>query len=308
MIPARFEFYATVLVTCTMLLNYTVGQARSRDASCSQTFSGKESGQLLSPGYPQEYKTSEFCNYAIQLPSNRQVNLTFTEVALEKWNASLVDFIVLFDGVDCMSKRIAAVVNISTPTYISSGNSMVALFTSDVTGQFGPFAANFTAVSGVDPTKPVPPFPENKILIQCGKEIKGDSGSLSYQGKEGRNYLCIWRISVQSGKTIAFNLTKLSISYPGNWLRLLDGSDCGAPVVHFVYGDSGNRLVSLTSTSNTMMVIYAALSGNTTDLFEATYHSVPAPPGTASKAGSGMLSMVATNLLLITAARSYAFS
>ncbi|CAH8622577.1 unnamed protein product [Dicrocoelium dendriticum] len=82
MIPARFDFYALVLVTCTILPNYTVGQARSRVASCSQTFSGNESGQLLSPGYPQEYKASEFCNYAIQLPSSRQVNLTFTEVAV----------------------------------------------------------------------------------------------------------------------------------------------------------------------------------------------------------------------------------
>ncbi|CAI2737498.1 unnamed protein product [Dicrocoelium dendriticum] len=252
-----------------MLLNYTDGQVRSRDASCSQTFIGNESGQLLSPGYPQEYKSSEFCNYAIQLPSNRQVNLTFTEVALEIWNTSLVDFIVLFDGVDCMSNRIAAVVNISTPTYISSGNSMVALFTSDINAQYGPFAAEYTTA----PTKPVPPFPENKILIQCGEEIKGNSGNLSYQGEDGRNYLCIWKISVDSGKTIAFNLTDLYISYPGNWLRLLDGSDCGAPVVHFVYGDSGNRLISLNSTSNTMMVIYAALSGDTEDLFEATYYS-----------------------------------
>ncbi|CAH8622591.1 unnamed protein product [Dicrocoelium dendriticum] len=159
---------------------------------------------------------------------------------------------------------------------------------------------------------------ENKILIQCGEDIKAENGKLSYKGKEGRNYLCIWRISVEYGKAIAFNLTKLSISYPENWLRLLDGSDCGAPVVHFVNGDSENRLVSLTSTSNTMMVIYAAINGDETDTIEADYNMVSAPPGTTStvsapsgttsEAGSKLIPMAATNLLLIIAARSYALS
>ncbi|CAH8622606.1 unnamed protein product [Dicrocoelium dendriticum] len=273
MILARFDFYALVLVTYTMLLNYTDGQASSRDASCSQTFSGKETGQLLSPGYPQATKASEFCNYAIQLPSNSQVNLTFTKAEFEKWYDILIDYILLFDGADCMSKRIAAVVNNSAPTYNSSGNSMVALFISDATTQTGPFAATFSTVSNVEPTKPAPPFPENKILMQCGEEIKGESGNLSYQGEKGRNYLCIWRIAVESGKTIAFNLTKFSIFFPGNWIRILDGSDCGAPVVYFGNPYSEIRPVSLNSTSNTMMVIYAAVIGNTTEMFEATYHS-----------------------------------
>ncbi|CAI2738091.1 unnamed protein product, partial [Dicrocoelium dendriticum] len=282
----------------------------SRDASCSQTFIGNESGQLLSPGYPENYTTSEFCNYAIQLPSNRQVNLTFTEVELERWNNSLVDFIVLFDGVDCMSQRIAAVVNISTPSYISSGNSMVALFTSDINTQTGAFAAKFTTVSR---SEPVPPFPENKILERCGEDIKAINGKLLYEGKGGVNHLCIWRITVEYGKMLTFNLTKLSLSYPRNWLRILDGSDCGAPVVYFANGDSEKRLVSLTSTTNTMMVIFAEINGNGTDRIEADYYMVSATPGSqsegdvvSSEAGSKLISIAATNLLLITAARIYA--
>ncbi|CAI2738059.1 unnamed protein product, partial [Dicrocoelium dendriticum] len=175
-------------------------------------------------------------------------------------------------------------------------------------------------------TEPVLPFPENNIFVQCGKDIKAEIGNLSYQGKEGRNYLCIWRITVEYGKVIAFNLTNISISYTENWLRLLDGSDCGAPVVYFVSGDSENSLVSLTSTSNTMMVIYNAISEGEKDTFEATYKmvsappdttpevsahpdttpEVSAPPGTTSEAGSKLIPMAATNLLLITAARSYA--
>ncbi|CAH8550327.1 unnamed protein product [Dicrocoelium dendriticum] len=277
MIPTSWVCYALMTVVAVMLPTSSYGQDSEPISNCSRNFTGNETGVILSPGYPESYGDEEFCNYAITVPANKQINLTFTVARLERRLELLLDFIVIFDGVDCMSKRIAAVVDLSTPSFISSNNSMVALFASDATHRRGPFAAEFSAVSKQTPTKPVSPPPHNHILETRGWEIRKDVGNFTYRGELGWNYLCIWRITVSPGRKMLLNFAVISITYGGSWLRVLDGGDCGAPTVYFLPGFANALNVTLNSTSNTMMVVYAALAGRKPDLIVASFSSVPPP-------------------------------
>ncbi|CAH8622546.1 unnamed protein product [Dicrocoelium dendriticum] len=279
----------------------TNGQESTPISSCSQTFTGMDSGVILSPGFPDTYADDEFCNYAVVVPSDKQVNLTFILAALEQRKEQLLDYIVIFDGVDCMSKRIAAVVDTSTPTFISSGNSLVALFSSDATHRRSPFVAEFSTVTGQTPTEPVSPPPVNYILAKCGQEINDESGSLSYRGELGWNHLCIWKISVGTGKKIHLNFTTIRITYGGSWLRVLDGGDCAAPTIYFRPGLASVRDVELISTSNSLMIVYAALAGRITDRLELSYYTENT--GGRLHADCKTLSMVFATMILTAAAR-----
>ncbi|CAH8493864.1 unnamed protein product [Dicrocoelium dendriticum] len=242
--------------------------------SCSNTFSGPKNRTILSPGYPNNYANGEFCNYAIQLPPGETVKMTFRNASLEHFEEQIVDYVLLFDGKDCMSKRIAAVVNSSIPTYVSSGNQMTALFISDITIPKGPFEAQFSKVTNETATKPVPPFPGNKIMENCGQELSDDSGIISYHASGGYNHLCIWRITVEGKKRIQISFDTIQIASLGDWIRVLDGSDCGADVMYYIGGQETNWPPTLTSTSNAMIIVFSSSSGSLTDVIEATYSSV----------------------------------
>jgi hypothetical protein len=52
------------------------------DVKCGGVITGKPSGQIVSPGFPQLYDANLHCNYTIDYP-DRYINLEFTSFDLE---------------------------------------------------------------------------------------------------------------------------------------------------------------------------------------------------------------------------------
>ncbi|CAH8622730.1 unnamed protein product [Dicrocoelium dendriticum] len=132
----NFEVRTLLLLDIVAEHDDTVAQS-----DCSKSRSEKEKGTIRSPNYPKWYGPHRFCNYEVGIPSNKQVLLNFTEVALNMDH----DRIVVFDGPDCLSKRIGVVHHMNTPAYVSSSNRISALFITD--GVSGPwrFKAEYSA-------------------------------------------------------------------------------------------------------------------------------------------------------------------
>ncbi|CAH8643582.1 unnamed protein product [Dicrocoelium dendriticum] len=70
----------------------------------------------------------------------------------------LFDFLLLFDGPDCMSKRIAAIYDNQQTRYVTSGHQMVLLLLSDTTTPNGAFSIKYGAITDEKMNPPQPPF------------------------------------------------------------------------------------------------------------------------------------------------------
>ncbi|CAH8550221.1 unnamed protein product [Dicrocoelium dendriticum] len=216
--------------------------------TCSESFTLKEKGTIYSPGYPSWYGPRRFCNYKIDFASDKQVALNFTNANLD----SVWDRIFVFDGPDCMSKRIGVLRRTDTPKFISSGKGITALLiTEGEEGSWG-FKADYSA--------------EN-----CGKELNGTAGNFSYVGKRGSDVLCVWRITVPHGGQVHLSFKRLVLNSFSSWLRVLDGSTCGAKVIAEFSMATYLGGLDVNSTSNVMTIVYSSVRSTDLDVIDAFY-------------------------------------
>ncbi|CAH8560709.1 unnamed protein product [Dicrocoelium dendriticum] len=114
-------------------------------ARCNQKFGNSDSGILLSPGYPVGYGENEFCNYAVKVISDDQIGLFFMEANLNEDYQESENYILLFDGPDCMSPVMGKVVNDHFRLYYTTGNQLTLLFISGRQSQGHRFQATYFA-------------------------------------------------------------------------------------------------------------------------------------------------------------------
>ncbi|CAH8638178.1 unnamed protein product [Dicrocoelium dendriticum] len=245
--------------------------------SCHVSFVGKENGTMIGYANKSNFDVKGFCNYAMEVSEGNQVNLTFEIVKLEREGISLKDYIVIFDGPDCMSRRIRAVHDQQTPRFISSGNRMAALFISNSQSETVGFKARFYTVTAQNATKPLPPKGRNLILWNCGGNLTNETGSLSFNKTSLQNALCIWRITVAVDKLVELHIEKLELQTLSSSFRVLDGNDCAADVIYYHRSYDAAGPLSINSTSNVMVVVLAAPLGLSFAEVKASYKSVPNP-------------------------------
>ncbi|CAH8485397.1 unnamed protein product [Dicrocoelium dendriticum] len=238
-----------------------------KTSSCNRRLSGADTGNIHYPESSKTHEDDKFCNYAIEVPSKKRINLTFTDIWLQATCSALTDFVVVFDGSDCMSRRLGAVYE-GEGTFISSTNKITALLISNEPFRTGRFSATYTAVTGTSATVPKSSGPN------CGQELTAESGSISFHGTAQTNVLCIWRIRVPSGKTINLRITTLNLDAAFTSLRVLNGENCGASLIAYIYGMPENRPFTVNSTSNTLTLVLSSPFGFASEVIEATYSSI----------------------------------
>ncbi|CAH8491231.1 unnamed protein product [Dicrocoelium dendriticum] len=239
------------------------------DTSCTTTFQSSENRTFIEKVNSSNFANKSFCNYFIQVDQGKQVNLSFTGVQLETYDSSFTDYVVIFDGADCMSQRIGVVYDQHTSNFTSSGNQMTALLM--VNNHVYP--VGFHAKYDEGPTKPSPPS-SNRILENCGRNLTGASGRLSFNGSEVPNVLCIWKITVKAKKVVFLEIEKLTLESSFSSFRVLDGSTCAAREIYRMWGYEDFEPTSVLSSSNIMTVVFASPPGIVREKVMASYKSV----------------------------------
>lgn len=259
---------AAVLIFLVLFYGLSVtGQSGSQNFACNKVYSGGETGTIEDTGGLFGY----FCNYEVSISSKKQINLTFTRLEMEGSGDELFNYLLVFDGRDCMSPRLGVAYGDEMFTFITTGNSTTILFVAGFPEQM--FQATYMAVTGLNATKPKPPSPESAILDNCGKEMTGNSGVINFRANGSRNELCVWRLKVPEGRRIILQLTTLMMTTLGSWMRALDGSTCGSNVLLYLSYESNILIFRVNSTSNVMLVMFSSATGNRGDEISASYYS-----------------------------------
>ncbi|CAH8491220.1 unnamed protein product [Dicrocoelium dendriticum] len=267
------DLFSIPILLRVIIINSNIRTASS-GTPCSSSFTTSKDGTFIEKVNPSSFETKSFCNYFIQVQQGNQVNLTFTDVQLETYDFSLTDYVVIFDGADCMSKRIGVVYDKHTSNFTSTSNKMTALLM--VNNHVYPvgFQAKYDTVTGKDPTIQPPPSTQNRILDNCGSNLTNASGQLSFNGSEVPNVLCIWKITVNTKKVVLLQVEKLTLESSFSSFRVLDGSTCAANEIYRIWGYDDFKPTSILSYSNTITVVFASPPGIVREKVMASYTSV----------------------------------
>lgn len=112
---------------------------------CDRVFSGS-AGNITSPGYPSHYPNNARCTYKINAPKGFIIQLGFPSFSLTGYGD--MDRLKIYEGIDESgllkdSRRWA----INYP-YLSTGNNLILVFTTDSIGTSNGFSIRFTTLSG----------------------------------------------------------------------------------------------------------------------------------------------------------------
>ncbi|CAI2738711.1 unnamed protein product [Dicrocoelium dendriticum] len=228
--------------------------------SCHRTYAFSNNGTIQER---ELFGESRFCNYDISVDSKRQIELKFKKARLKSLDVAYLDYVLVFDGPNCMLTRVGAVSGGDTPTFTSSRNKMTALFIREYARST--FKATYSAVNKRNATETTPPSDINRILDNCGGERNGPNGTISFKGDRMANNLCIWRLKVGKGKKVHLQLRAKQSKALGSLIRILDGGDCAARELARITVQNKSQTYKEISTSNMMMVVFSSVVGSPTE-------------------------------------------
>ncbi|CAH8504912.1 unnamed protein product [Dicrocoelium dendriticum] len=267
------QLLCAFLIACR-LLTIAAGENRAQAVftECQELHSASSMGIIKNP---EGFGQIDLCTYAIKINADSQIAMSFTETNMSVVAASYLDYVLVFDGLDCMSERIGVAYGTETPTYISNGNMMMAWYISESNSRI--FKATYSAVNKDNTTTPNPPMGGNSILINCGEELNGTRGDFSFKANRNANHLCIWRLRVQNGNRIRLRVRAFLWSSRGSWLVILDGGNCDAKVLAFIDPWDPPYMYGAISTSNAVVVVFSSAFGSSPDSIQASYWEVETP-------------------------------
>eukprot|EP00058_Branchiostoma_floridae_P028277 XP_002613768.1 hypothetical protein BRAFLDRAFT_84525 [Branchiostoma floridae] len=105
----------------------------------------KESGQIQSPNYPDDYRPNKECVWRITVPRGYNIGLTFQAFEIERHDTCSYDYVEVRDGLDEeYSDRLGRYCGYITPDDIkSSSNTLLVKFVSDGSVNKAGFSASF---------------------------------------------------------------------------------------------------------------------------------------------------------------------
>ncbi|XP_006811744.1 dorsal-ventral patterning tolloid-like protein 1 [Saccoglossus kowalevskii] len=143
-------------------------------------------GVFSSPGYPYGYEENEFCIFTITVDTGKTIELHFTTFDIESHPYCEFDFIEVIDGRDIVNSPVIGTYcggSSNKPPQImsSTGNSMMVLFSSDISLHYEGFYAEY-AISEIGfPDLPPPgasPSSQKISVCDISRAIVTDRGGV----------------------------------------------------------------------------------------------------------------------------------
>ncbi|CAI2737045.1 unnamed protein product [Dicrocoelium dendriticum] len=212
----------------------------------------------------QNYSPKMFCSATLSAPYPHGIRMKLVDVSLEYDGLHLLDYLVIFDGPDCMAPRLTVAYGPNHQLPLSSRNNKVSLlFISDYSTQNAGFHLKYRPETRIDNWKKNAILDPNyqHILHNCGTELNtSTSNAMFLRILNETNTLCIWRITNDRGGTIVLHIEEVQINSSSGFVRILDGRDCNAEVIYVYERHTRSFDRKIHGTSNTMIVVLSAPS------------------------------------------------
>uniref|UniRef100_A0A4W3K7X0 Cubilin n=1 Tax=Callorhinchus milii TaxID=7868 RepID=A0A4W3K7X0_CALMI len=230
--------------------------------ACGGTLSG--TGVIRSPYYPNAYPPDKTCTWIINQPEGQVVTLNFVSFDIDDAANCTHDYVEVRDGADVESPLIDKYCGAGNPPMAQSGRrSMYIKFKTDSSTAKEGFSAEYGSTKK-----------------GCGDTItdpQGDISSPNHPVDYPHDVSCIWFISVQPGNVVRLTFTLFNLEYHENctkdYVELYDrgtvnsgkllGRYCGTSIPP-----------SITSSDNSMSVLFVSDSSIATEGFSASYVSI----------------------------------
>ncbi|XP_069122184.1 cubilin-like [Argopecten irradians] len=232
-------------------------------ATCNRTYSGY-SGQIHSPGWPDNYPSYAYCEIRITGPPNTWISLYFNVFSVESHRSCRFDYLQVRNGSTASDPVAATLCGYALPDPIyGTGNSLWLGFRTDGSLTHSGFDITYTA---------------STAGMGCGGNITGINGSLTspgYPGNYTERHSCRWLITVPGRRVIRATFSDLN---------LIGSADCNRDSVTVYNGNSeqqpifgrycGNETpATLVSSGNVMLVKFTTDGIGSAPGFRLTFAS-----------------------------------
>ncbi|XP_031142871.1 ST14 transmembrane serine protease matriptase a isoform X2 [Sander lucioperca] len=228
-------------------------------------------GQIQSPGFPDSpYSPNTFSEWQLRADPNFVIKLVFDTIKLEADCKN--DFVKIYDSLVAIESRVMQQLcgqysHTSQLTFLSSGNVMLVTMATNDKLNYPGFRAQVSQIRRGSPG------------TTCGGQLlgeKGDFSSPSFPNYYPPKTSCQWSIQVPAGKGVKVNFKKFLLAEPG-WK---DRRDCPKDYVEIngkkLCGENPDAIVTETSNSNTMSVVFFSDASYVDRGFSASYMAIDA--------------------------------
>ncbi|XP_061188541.1 uncharacterized protein LOC133196695 [Saccostrea echinata] len=192
------------------------------------------SGNITSPGYPEDYENNLSCDWDISCPVDKKILVTFTDIDVEHYGSSCYDTIQIFEGTQSsvsqtyeLCKEVDAITD-DVFTFVSTSQFVRIRFTSDESVSKRGFKANYSFIER-----------------DCVYDVDDESGiitSPNYPGKYPANVQCVYKFTFRPDQRLTLSFLSFDLEKEGkdgscsDFVRLRDadfrmlGQFCGDTV------------------------------------------------------------------------------
>eukprot|EP00794_Sanderia_malayensis_P003246 gene3246-3727_t len=234
-------------------------------------------GVLMSPNYPSNYPNRKTCNYTVIGNTGDKIRLTFTDFRLESHSTCRHDKLNIYNGSSLSAPQIGSYCGSRVvPFNVSSTvSSLFMQFISDSSLAYRGFRATYE-------------------IIGCSGMYTAENGTFAtpnYPSSYPINRMCKFMIKVAPGRRIQLNFSEIDVETHTtcrfDYVEIYNGNDETAPLIQRYC--SRHAAISLTSSSNEVLVKFRSDSSNTGRGFRAIYTSMAGGCGGVFRASSGYI-------------------
>ncbi|XP_071514687.1 cubilin-like [Panulirus ornatus] len=206
----------------------------------------KPSGNIVSPGYPNQYPVNTVCEWQIRTPPGTKVQITIHDFEIEASSECYFDVLRVYGGEDSTSPLLTSLCHQQTrPVVVTSqGNNALVTFHSDVNIRGKGFNISYSSLHG-----------------GCGGLFTAPQGSIhspNYPHLYDPHSDCVWTIRVNPQHVVVLNFSDFDVEPSTNcsydYLSVFDGEDEDAPLLLQHCGASMPTPALLRSSTNVLTV------------------------------------------------------
>ncbi|XP_008307205.1 ST14 transmembrane serine protease matriptase a isoform X2 [Cynoglossus semilaevis] len=224
-------------------------------------------GTIQSPGFPNSpYPPNTYIQWQLRADPNYHIKLEFDTMNLEENCKN--DFVKIYDSLAAIESRVmeemCGYYSPSEPlAFLSSGNVMLVTMATNANKNYPGFRATVSQIY--------------RSKTTCGGQLKGEKGTFTTPNFP--NYYpprtsCQWSIEVPAGKSVKVTFKRFLLSEPGQENNKECLKDYVAVNGKKLCGEHPDGVLTETSKTNTMNVVFVSDSSYVDLGFQATFEAI----------------------------------